>query len=173
MAVFGRIRQGLRAMTAFMRPVDYEAVGEVLTPELLALFKRMRASEQQHCLRVMAALRREGQDDRDLLTAALLHDVGKTRYPLTLFGRTSAVLITRFAPRLAERWSEGEPRGWRRPLVIARRHPAWSGEEMAAAGASERAANLARRHQSEIVIGSPASKEDRLLALLIAADREG
>jgi hypothetical protein len=164
MAVFGRIRQGLRAMTAFMRPVDYEAVGEVLTPELLALFKRMRASEQQHCLRVMDALRREGQDDPDLLTAALLHDVGKTRYPLTLFGRTSAVLITRFAPRLAERWSEGEPRGWRRPLVIARCHPA---------GASERAANLARRHQSEIVIGSPASKEDRLLALLIAADREG
>jgi hypothetical protein len=165
------MRQGLRALTAFMRPVDYGAVEAVLTPELLALFKRMRASEQQHSIRVMAHLQQAGYTDPDLLTAALLHDVGKARYPLNLFGRTAAVLVTRFAPRLADRWSGGEPRGLRRPLVIARRHPEWSAEEMAAAGASERAADLARRHQSKCLMGEPIGEEDRLLALLMAADR--
>jgi hypothetical protein len=171
--MYRRIRQGLRALTAFTRPVDYQAVGEVLTPELLALFKRMRVSEQQHCIRVMAALQRQGHTDPDLLTAALLHDVGKSRYPLTLFGRTAAVLITRFAPRLAEQWAGGEARGWRRPLVIAHRHPEWSAEDMAAAGASAGAVSLARRHQSGCKMGEPTGEEDRLLKLLITADRTG
>jgi hypothetical protein len=171
--VLRRIRQGLRALTAFMRPVDYDAVGQVLTPELLALFKRMRASEQHHCIRVMTALRRCGHTDPDLLTAALLHDVGKSRYPLTLFGRTAAVILTRYAPRLAARWAQGEPRGWWRPLVIARSHPEWSGEDMVAAGASARAASLARRHQSPDAPGGLDGEENRLLALLKTADRAG
>ena len=80
---YWRTRQGLRAMTAFLRPVDYQVVAEVLTPELLALFKRMRASEQHHCIRVMTTLQEWGCTNPDLLTAALLHDVGKARYPLT------------------------------------------------------------------------------------------
>jgi hypothetical protein len=168
---YWRTLQGLRAMTAFLRPVDYQVVEELLTPELLALFKRMRASEQHHCIRVMTALRRWGYTDPDLLTAALLHDVGKARYPLTLFGRSAAVVITTIAPRLAQRWEEGEPRGLRRPLVIAHRHPEWSAQDMSAAGASQRASNLARRHQSVNHKKSADAEEDRLLELLHAADR--
>jgi hypothetical protein len=168
---YWRTRQGLRAMTAFLRPVDYQIVAEVLTPELLALFKRMRASEQHHCIRVMTTLQEWGCTNPDLLTAALLHDVGKARYPLTLFGRSAAVVVNYFVPRLAERWENGEPRGLRRPLVIAYCHPEWSAQDMAAAGASQRAANLARRHQSENHRNSADAEEDRLLELLQAADR--
>jgi hypothetical protein len=170
-AIYWRTLQGLRAMTAFLHPVDYQAVEEVLTPELLALFKRMRASEQHHCIRVMTALRRWGHTDPDLLTAALLHDVGKARYPLTLFGRSAAVVIPVIAPRLATRWKDGEPRGLRRPLVIAYHHPEWSAQDMSTAGASQRASNLARRHQSLNHRVSADAEEDRLLKLLHAADR--
>ncbi len=164
-----RIRQGLVALTAFAHRVDWEAAAEVLTAEQLALFRRMRRSEQLHSLRVMKTLRTQGHDHPDLLTAALLHDVGKSRYPLTLPERTLVVLVRRLAPRLAARWGAGQPRGWRRAFVIARQHPLWSAEDMLAAGTSPLAAMLARRHQ-ERLDNPPQSEEERLLRLLQAAD---
>jgi hypothetical protein len=165
-----RLWQGFRALTAFARPVDYAAVAEVLSPELLMLFKRMRRSEQIHCLHVMNYLRAHGHEHPDLLTAALLHDVGKSRYPLTLVGRTMAVLVRRFLPKHYNRWAQSEPRGWRRPFVIAVQHPIWSAEDMAAAGAAPLAVALARRHQT-LLDGAPRDEEDRLLLLLREADR--
>ncbi len=164
-----RLRQGLRALTAFTRPVDFDAARAVLSPGLLPLFERMRRSEQQHSLRVMRALQVAGHTHPDLLTAALLHDCGKARVPLTLFGRTLTVLARRFTPRLAARLSEGDPRGLRRPFVVARCHPDWSAADMAAAGAPPLAVALARRH-ADRVAGSPQSEGDQLLALLQKAD---
>jgi hypothetical protein len=155
---------------AWATPVDIAHAEQVLSPELMKLFGRMRRSEQLHSLRVTEALRAEGHSEPDLLTAALLHDCGKSRYPLTLAGRVAAVLIRGIAPRAYARWSAGEPRGWRRPLVIAAQHPAWSAEDMLAAGASPRAAALARRHQTPLS-GPASTEEDRLLVALQCADR--
>jgi hypothetical protein len=137
----------------------------------MRLFGRMRRSEQLHSLRVMATLRERGHAEPDLLAAALLHDCGKSRYPLSLAGRTLAVLIHALAPGAYRRWSAGAPRGWRRPLVIAAQHPGWLAEDMLAAGAPARAAGLARRHQTSPG-DPPATDEDRLLAALQAADRD-
>ena len=167
--MISRIAQGLRALFAWATPVDTAAAAGVLSPELMALFGRMRRSEQLHSLRVMRTLRAQGYTDPDLLTAALLHDSGKSRYPLGLVGRTLAVLARHYLPGPFARWSAGEPSGWRRPFVIAEQHPGWSAEDMLAAGASARAASLARRHQLPH-IKHPVSDEDRLLALLQAAD---
>ncbi len=164
-----RIEQGLRALFSFALPVDDDAARAVLPPELFALFKRMRRSEQQHSLRVMRTLRARGFDDPDLLTAALLHDCGKSRYPLTLFGRTVGVLVRAILPGAYARWSHAEPVGWKRPFTVAGQHPAWSAADMESAGASEQAVILARRHQNR-VIGEPGTEEDRLLAALQAAD---
>jgi hypothetical protein len=164
-----RLGQGLRALFSFALPVDEAAARAVLSPSLFALFKRMRRSEQQHSLRVMRTLRARGYDQPDLLTAALLHDSGKARHPLTVFGRTVAVLVRAILPKAFARWSEAEPRGWRRPFAVAVQHPAWSAEDMASAGASDLAVTLARRHQDR-VIGTPGTEEDRLLAALQAAD---
>lgn len=165
-----RLRQGLLALTAHTRPVDFDTAAQVLAPELMRLFRRMRRSEQQHSLRVMHTLRAQGHTHPDLLTAALLHDCGKSRYPLTIFGRTLAALAWRFLPERTARWAQGGPRGWRRPFAIAAQHPAWSAEDMLAAGASPLAVALARRHQ-EPFEGEPQDEEERLLVLLRAADR--
>ncbi len=165
-----RLRQGFAALGSFARPVDTAAVAKVLTHRQMALFYRMRRSEQQHCLRVMRTLQAQGHTHPDLLTAALLHDVGKARYPLNLFERSFVVLARALLPERVARWGEGEPCGWRRAFVIARQHPDWSAEEMLAAGASPLAVALACRHQ-EPDAGEPQDEEDRLLLLLQAADR--
>ncbi len=167
--VAGRIGQGLRALLAFAIPLDKGPAQEVLSPELFRLFARMRRSEQHHALRVMRRLIAAGHTQPDLLIAALLHDCGKARHPLGLAGRTLVVLTRAMLPRRAARWGGGEPRGLRRPFVIAYQHPAWSAEDMAAAGASPLAAALARRHQ-EPYIKTPRNEEERLLALLQWAD---
>ncbi len=165
-----RFMQGIRAIFAFALPVDQQAAAEVLSPELFDLFCRMRRSEQIHSLRMMKALRDAGHDQPDLLTAALLHDVGKSRLRLTLVDRVLIVFVKYGAPEVFTRWSAGEPVGWRRRYVVGARHAEWSAEDMLAAGASERAANLARRHMDEI--GAVGSEEDRLLLLLMQADEE-
>jgi hypothetical protein len=59
-------------------------------------------------------------------------------------------------------WGQGQPRGLRRPFVVATQHPAWGADLSAAAGASARTCDLIRRHVS------PADDPD--LATLQQAD---
>jgi HD domain-containing protein len=164
-----RLQQGLSALLAWSQPVDDQAARVVLSPALMALFHRMRRSEQIHSLRVMADLQARGVTNPDLLTAALLHDCGKSRYPFSLLERTLVVIIRKLAPNTFARWASGEPQGWRRMAVISAHHPEWSAQDMQAAGASEQAVSLARRHQ-EHLSGPPQTDEDRLLALLQSVD---
>jgi hypothetical protein len=164
-----RIKQGVLGLLAFVRPIHYAELEPLLTPDLLALFKRMRRSEQWHSIRVMHALAAQGHTQPDLLVAALLHDEGKARYPYTLLDRTVVVLARRFAPERARAWGQGEPRGLARPFVIAAQHPAWSAEDMAQAGASPLAVALARQHQIAVQ-GEPSCEADRLLKWLQAVD---
>lgn len=165
-----RIRQGLRALFAFATPLDETPALEVLSPELFALFQRMRRSERLHALNVMATLQAAGHTDPDLLVAALLHDVGKSRFPLGVPGRTAAVLAKRFAPRWYRRQSEKPPRGLTRPFAIAEQHPAWSAEDMAAAGASDRAVWLGRHHAADPATLTADSEPRTLLEILQWAD---
>lgn len=167
-SAYRRISQGMRALFAFATPVDDVAARAVLTPALFALFKRMTRSEQLHSLRVMSDLQSQGYEG-EVLVAALLHDCGKSRVRLTLLGRTLAVLGRKLLPEQARRWSEGAPRGWWRPFVVAAQHPVWSAEDMADAGAGPLAVSLARRHQ-ESISAPPQSEEDRLLIAFQAAD---
>jgi hypothetical protein len=146
-----RVRQGLRALFAFSQPVDDALAAEYLSPQLLALFKRMRRSEQIHSLHVLRAVLAQGPTPSDLAVAALLHDVGKSRYPLAVWQKTLAVLVHTFAPALFKRWSAGDPRRfWLRPFVVYAHHASWSAELMAEAGASETAVWLAAHHPEHI-----------------------
>ncbi len=164
-----RVWQGLGILRASFTPLDEAALAAHLSPGLLALFKTMPRGDQSHGLRVMAALRAAGHDDPDLMVAALLHDVGKARYPYGLLSRTIAILGRKLFPSWAASRAEGEPTGFGRPFVIYAQHPAWSAEMMAAAGASPLAVEIARRHQ-EIIPDPPRDRADELLAILRVAD---
>lgn len=170
-----RLRQGLLAFLSHFRPVDLGEAAEVLSPPLLALFMRMRRSEQHHCLRVMRTLRAAGHAHKDLLTAALLHDVGKSRCAFGFRERVLVVLANRLLPRRARRWGRFDGaewqvlRSWRRPFIVHQQHSTWSAEDMLAAGASPLAVALACRHDEDLN-GQPQNEEDRLLKLLQEAD---
>lgn len=143
-----RIRQGLRTVLAFSQPVEVSLAAEYLTPDLLALFEQMRRGEQLHSLNVLRHVLAQGATPRDLAVAALLHDVGKTRYPLRTWQKTLAVLVRALSPAWFSRWSKGDPANmWMRPFVVYVQHPAWGANMIAAAGASETAVWLVDHHQ--------------------------
>jgi hypothetical protein len=165
-----RIRQGLRALAVWGRRVNNEPAAQVLSPALLALFLKMRRAERQHSLNVLQTLRAQGHADPALLTAALLHDVGKIRAPYYLWERVIVVLVKAAAPQTARRWGSGdEPTGWRRPFVINYQHPRWSADMVAAAGGDPRAVRLIAAHQTHLT-HTPQTDDERLLSILQAAD---
>lgn len=164
-----RVGQGLRALTAWLLPVDDAQAARILSPELYALYRRMRRSERQHSLRVLHDLQAAGHDDPDLWVAALLHDVGKSRAPFGVAAKTLVVLARAVAPERVRRWGDGSPRGWRGPFAVSVQHPAWGAEMVAEAGGSARAVELIARHQ-ETLDGPPQTETDRLLLALQAVD---
>ena len=89
---------------ASLDPEDRDLVQALLTPGQFALFEGMQESEQAHALRVLHALLEQGEEHPDLSVAALLHDVGKSRFPLKLWERILIVLGQAFFPERAARW---------------------------------------------------------------------
>lgn len=162
----GQFFHALGASTPEGAELDW--VRGLLSPEGMALFSQMHPAEQQHSLRVAAILRGQGAPP-ELLIAALLHDVGKIRFPLRLWERVLIVLVRALFPGKAKQWGQGEPRGWRRPFVVAEQHPAWGAEMAQAAGAPPLAVNLIRRHQ-DVMPEEARVLEDRLLRMLQAVD---
>ncbi|MCS7010389.1 MAG: HD domain-containing protein [Anaerolineales bacterium] len=158
-----RLCQLWRALLPQSRLPTEEQLRAYLLPEQVALFRRMQPSEQAHAFAVFERLRRSGQRDADLLTAALLHDVGKSLVPLTPWEKAIVVLAKRFFPNRWINWARSEAKGWRRAFVVALRHPSWGADLAEAAGVSPRACDLIRRHQES-------SSTDDLLRLLQQAD---
>lgn len=175
MRVLYRIRQFWRALIPGIKAEDISQVRQVLSHELMALFLRMHRSEQMHSVRIYRQLCQQDETNSDMLAAALLHDVGKICFPLRVQDRVMIVLGKAFFPKLCRVWAQSEPRGWRRPFVVAEMHPQWGAELVLDAGASALTATLVRRHQEEIVQADQSediSLEDQLLFRLQALDNE-
>lgn len=173
-----RVRQFWLALTAAPDAEDMDLARQLLSPAEMDLFLKLQPNEQAHSLKVFRCLYNQQPIDRDLLVAALLHDVGKSAYPMRPWERAWIVIAKALIPAKAAEWGQAELRGWKRPFVIARQHPAWGAEMAARAGASPTVVNLIRRHQE--TIHPPARegdsglvrKEDLLLHRLQLLDDE-
>lgn len=164
-----RLRQLKNNLTAGpLSAMAREEVAAVLSPAEQALFARLSFADQWHSVRVLGDLRGAGYNDPDLLAAALLHDVGKTRYPLTAWDRTVIVVGAALIPRGAAQWGAGPADGWRRPFVVRARHPEWGAEMAAAAGARVAVVDLIRRHADK---PGGAAGDEALRALQWADDQ--
>jgi hypothetical protein len=146
-----RLQQGVRALFAFSQPVDWALAERYLSPKLLALFRQMDRGEQLHSLGVLRVVLAQGDTPTDLGVATLLHDVGKSRYPISVWQKTLVVIVRALMPGATMRWSKGSPLNlWERPFVVYEQHPLWSAELLGAAGASEAVCWLVAHHADHI-----------------------
>jgi hypothetical protein len=168
-----RVRQFWDALRR--KPLTTEELAptlSVLTEKQMALFTRLQPSEQTHALRVLRTLLEKGETHPDLMTAALLHDIGKSCHPLRLWERVVIVLGKKLFPERLQSWGRGEPRGWARPFVVASEHPLWGAELSQKAGTSPLVVHLIRAHQNELPPKEFSTLENQLLSLLQEADRQ-
>ncbi len=175
--IFYRTRQFWQ--TLWMRPADHDLaqIGRVLSSAQMALFTGMQPSEQAHSIQVYQKMSERGEAQSGLLAAALLHDVGKVLYPLSLWERVVIVAAKAFAPGLVKRWGsapvgESFMRSWRRAFVIAEQHPEWGAKLAERAGSSPFTVTLIRMHQGELSCGDHAEWLNAVQQSAVSCDDE-
>ena len=163
-----------------LEPSEEEEIVSILDAEEMDLFSRQDLADKQHSFRVMRTIKETGNDSEDLLKAALLHDVGKTRVKIVWWDRPIVVLAEALIPSHAERWSNGSGKGWSRPFVMKAKHAEWGADAASAAGSSSLTVELIRWHQRTDRDNRPDSPElgpdtserefERILTLLQQTD---
>lgn len=140
----------------FVAPLTSEDYAEVelwLPASAFPLFRKMSIADQQHALRVFRGLQARGCVERDMLAAALLHDVGKAYGRIPFWTRPAIVIGKVLAPAMLMRMAV-EPQScdmqrlprWRRALSYALWHAEVGAELATAAGLSEQAVLYIRTH---------------------------
>ena len=154
-----RIRQ-LRHAAVSPTDADFALAREWLPQPLLALFLEQHSRDIVHSANTARWLLDQGHTDRDLIAAALLHDIGKgqqrrrDRVAWVIAGHLG---LTRVAA------DPGSRLELRRALARSATHSPSGADRLLAAGASPRVIDLTRRHHE------PAG-DDPMLALLQQAD---
>ena len=167
-----RFWQFWKAITAISLTINEEnELSLVLNPEQMALFLRQDNPSQRHGYRVFKKLQKEGHNNHELLQAALLHDIGKSRIKCYWWDRPLVVTAKAISADRVEVWGKGEPKGWKRPFVIKEMHAAWGAELAELAGCSSETVRLIRQHENPIAIAEDDS-DDHLLSLLTWADEQ-
>lgn len=166
-----RARQFWNALLKPEIHIPTGAIQPYLTPAELPLFRQMQPSEQRHSYLVFKRLRESGQTEANLLSAALLHDVGKILSPLSILDRVLIVVGRYLFPKASRRWGTGAPKGLRRPFVVAACHGEWGADLVEKAGGPALTVELIRRHH-EPPVKEPATRVEELLADLHAVDNE-
>jgi hypothetical protein len=144
-------------------------LSSLLSMPEVELFSRLSPADQWHSYAVLSALQSAGDSHPDLLSAALLHDVGKSRVRLSTWERSITVLAHALFPGRSICWGQSEAIGWRRPFVVRQKHAEWGAEMLMEAGSRHLTITLVRRHQERLSRGSQA-EEDVLLRRLQWAD---
>ncbi len=165
-----RVWQYWQSLKSVPREDDQGEAVEILSSEELNLFRQLLALDQNHSLRVLRSLKSEGESDPDLLKAALLHDLGKMRYPLRRWERVLAVLATEFFPGKVQTWGKKNPTGIYRPLVVLQQHPRWGAELAESVGSSTRTIWFIHNHEKDLPDGDSPDADITLLGKLQTAD---
>ena len=124
-------------------------LGTWLTDEQRAAFLKMPMHDRAHSIGVAIAIQQFEPNNRDLITAALLHDNGKVvgRYRVRLIDRVTKVLLSALSPALLERLASPPPDGRWAGLVLSVHHPAIGAAKARNLGCSERACWLIANHE--------------------------
>jgi len=165
MNLLHRVRQFYFALVAPFSPNDYSLIEQVLQPELYALFMQLDPAERNHSVRVFETLTAEGYTDQDLLAAALLHDVGKSRFPIRLYERVLVVLLSPIMRKSGTNSRAEQPGRLVELFCAAEEHPDWGADLVMQAGGSEKLVWLIRMHQYQMLHAPANTLEEHLIAL--------
>ena len=174
-----RVQQFIRGLRR------HDSVEEAtLTPHLtdaqIALFRSIPASDQQHALAVLRALRAAGNDESALVQAALLHDVGKVspsvgregESRVRLWHRVVQVLLEAVHPEWIHRLADDVPGSWRYPFFVLLHHAERGAEWAAEAGTDRLAVALIYWHHTAPEQSDLDAEGRSLLAKLQVADEQ-
>jgi len=154
-----RVRQFWRTIFLITDHIDLDQARAYLNSAQWSLFSQLQPAEQDHALRMLRNLVDQGENQPDLLVAALLHDVGKLKYPLNPIERAVVVLVRASLPKYARRWSQTPEDGWeaspkwRKPFILAEQHAEWGAKLARETGVSRLTEDLIRNHHDPQIAG--------------------
>ena len=159
----GRVGQFLRAISAKVTAEDIAFMEAHLPEKARPLFLAMHPADQRHVLSVahtaLAMAEQEPELDREfLLRCCLLHDVGRVKGTMDIWGKVFGVLAEKFLPPALRRQLEccQAEHFWQRPglaLYVYRCHAEIGAEKLKELG-FQREAELVRLHHA------PEAQED-------------
>jgi hypothetical protein len=167
-----RIWQFFQSFHNSLTEQDWTDIRRTLSASELELFQQLPGVDQNHSLRVFRTLLAANESEPDLLKAALLHDLGKIKYPLRRWERVFAVLAKAFFPGLVRDWGSGDAVGMRRSLVVLSQHPLWGAGLAADAGTNARTVWLIQNHEEDPPRESSQNGDLALLLKLQGADNQ-
>jgi hypothetical protein len=170
LGVLYRVRQFTLALGAQVYLEGTEDLSQYLNRRQLDLFHSMSSADRHHCAAVWRTLQEDGYNDPSLLTAALLHDVGKTLGPVRIWHRVVAVLARALVPATWES-IDAKPGTWLFPLYVHRHHATLGSQLAAQAGCREDAVWLIAHHEDAESTSVAGDRRGELLAALMAADQ--
>lgn len=147
-----RVRQFIRTIIPRIDPAEIDWAINHLSPEAADLFLQQSKAEQRHAIDVAksiikASLPLSFKDFQNLITAALLHDCGKSVVNIRLWQRIYIVLIHRIPQPIFSLIEKG-PSLFAFPIKFHARHSLW-GEYLAnKAGMNSVVCLLIREHHS-------------------------
>lgn len=173
MRILYRVRQFWRSVTLKTEYDDLEQARVQLNPAQWELFNRLQPADRLHALAVFHKLLEHGESQPDLLTAALLHDIGKLHYRLNPFERAIVVVVSAWLPRYAQHLGVIPDQGWQslpgwhKAFIVAENHASWGAEIAKQAGASAMVEALIRQHHGSRKSEVGDLKEDLLHRLKV------
>jgi len=96
-----RIRQFMDNIGYGFQKIDDDFLSQYLNEKERSLFGRLRKSEQIHSIYIARDIQRElGENkERDMIRAALFHDIGKIIRPMNILEKSTAVMLKRLLGR--------------------------------------------------------------------------